>query len=84
MNTICPHLFSIKSLLKSLPAHFDIINQTLDRLRNRDFSVVANYHGYTKRGHLSENVSYSTLCQVGKFHSNGAFILMAEKLPSPA
>ena len=58
MNTICPHLFIIKSLLKSLPAHFDIINRTHDRFRNRDFSAVANYHGYTKTVPLKNNLSY--------------------------
>ena len=56
MNTM--HLFIIKSLLKSLPAHFDIINRTHDRFRNRDFSAVANYHGYTKTVPLKNNLSY--------------------------
>ena len=43
MNTLCPHIFISKSLLKYLPAHFDIINWTLDIFRNRDFSAVANF-----------------------------------------
>ena len=58
MNTLCPHLFISKSLLKSLPAHFDIINWTLDIFRNRDFSVVANFLGYTEKGPLKNNLSY--------------------------
>ena len=59
MNTLCPHIFISKSLLKYLPAHFDIINRTLDIFRNRDFSAVANYHGYTEKGPLKINLTYT-------------------------
>ena len=59
MNTICPHLFIIKSLLKSLSAHFDIINRTLDIFRNRYFSVVAKYPGNRKRWPLSQKMTYT-------------------------
>ena len=52
------HIFISKSLLKYLPAHFDIINRTLDIFRNRDFLVVANYHGYTEKGPLKNNLTY--------------------------
>ena len=58
MTTLCPHIFISKSLLKSLPAYFDIINRTLDIFRNRDFSEVANYHGYTEKGPLKNNLTY--------------------------
>ena len=61
MNTLCPHIFISKSLLKYLPAHFDIINRTLDIFRNRDFSAVANYHGYTEKGPLKNNLTYINL-----------------------
>ena len=61
MNTICPHIFISKSLLKSLPAYFDIINWTLDIFRNRDFSAVANYHGYTEKGPLKNNLTYTKI-----------------------
>ena len=59
MNTLCPHIFISKSLLKYLPAHFDIINRTLDKFRNRDFLAVANYHGYTEKGPLKNNLTYT-------------------------
>ena len=58
MNTLCPHIFISKSLLKYLPTHFDIINRTLDIFRNRDFSVIANFLGYTEKGPLKNNLSY--------------------------
>ena len=58
MNTICPHLFIIKSLLKSLPAHFDIIYWTLDICRHRDFSAVAEYPGDRKRWPLTQKMTY--------------------------
>ena len=60
ITIICPYLFIYKSLLKSLPAHFDIINRTLDRFQNRDFSAVAKYPGNRKRGHLSQKLTYGS------------------------
>ena len=66
MNTLCPHIFISKSLLKSLPAHFDIIKRTLDIFLNRDFSAVANYHGYTEKGPLKNNLTY-VFCDIFRY-----------------